>query len=124
MELTNKFKLEIKTPTHNPNPRFSNSCTKLKIFFTGCYWSAQFEGDSRYGRYKKYEIGDKIRHNSNSHNIMFTFVQNFLVQQNRLENLHKFLWACRKHSRFCFFFTASWKLEAIKELNYSHRDRK
>jgi hypothetical protein len=25
----------------------------------------------------------------------------------------------RKHSRICFSFTASWKLEAIKELNYS-----
>lgn len=35
---------------------------------------------------------------------MFTFVQNFLVQQNRLENLQELVWAWRKHSRIFFFF--------------------
>lgn len=67
MELTNKLKLEMKDSNPQPQPTILRFLNKFE--YTSCYWSVQFRGDKRKGRYKKYEIGDKIRHNSNSHKL-------------------------------------------------------
>lgn len=67
MELTNKLKLEMKDSNPQPQPTILRFLNKFE--YTSCYWSVQFRGDKRKGRYKKYEIGDKTRHNSNSHKL-------------------------------------------------------